>query len=236
MNTPSKPYGSPTRGVTLSDVSRAADTLLRAGQRPTVSRIRAAIGSGSPNTVGPLLDTWWKALAGRLDDGPAAFHRLPESVAHVAEALWMRALEEGRRRALAEQRLANTALTQGKESMELRSHVLTLREGEMEARIQDRDRTLSELREQCALLTRALKQEQTSRSVTARRLSIVEAELAEARRARAPVRAPGAKGRNAALKYVRRAKAPAAKRTRPKTPKRRGHQSRESNPTHARRL
>jgi hypothetical protein len=138
----------------------------------------------------------------------------------------MRALEEGRRRALAEQRLANTALTQGKESMELRSHVLTLREGEMEARIQDRDRTLSELREQCALLTRALKQEQTSRSVTARRLSIVEAELAEARRARAPVRAPGAKGRNAALKYVRRAKAPAAKRTRPKTPKRRGHQSR----------
>src|ERR1700722_10826915 len=177
MNSPSKPYGSLTRGVTLSEVSQAADTLLRAGERPTVHRIRAKMGSGSPNTVGPLLDAWWKALAGRLDDGPAAFHRLPESVAHVAEALWMRALEEGRRRALAEQRLADTALTQDKERLALRSHVLTLREGEMEARIQDRDRMISELREQCALLTRMLKQEQTTRSAAARRLSSVEGEL-----------------------------------------------------------
>lgn len=70
----------------------------------------------------------------------------------------MRALEEGRRRALAEQRMADTALTQDKERLALRSHVLTLREGEMEARIQDRDRVISELREQCALLTRMLKQ------------------------------------------------------------------------------
>src|SRR6202167_5974204 len=105
-----KSYGTPARGVSSSDVDHAADTLLRAGERPTIEKIRAAIGSGSPNTVGPLLDAWWKRLAGRLDAGPAAFHRLPESVAHVAEALWMQALDEGRRRALVEQRMTDRAL------------------------------------------------------------------------------------------------------------------------------
>jgi hypothetical protein len=132
----------------------------------------------------------------------------------------MRALEEGRRRALAEQRMADTALTQDKERLALRSHVLTLREGEMEARIQDRDRVISELGEQCALLTRMLKQEQTTRSAAARRLSSVEGELSEARKGQAIARAAGAKGRKTALKYVRRAKAPATKRRPPKAQRR----------------
>jgi hypothetical protein len=226
MPDPLKPYGSPARGVTQADVSQAADALLRAGERPTVNRIRGAIGSGSPNTVGPLLDVWWKRLSGRLDAGPAAFHRLPESVAHVAEALWMQALEEGRRCALLEQRMTDTALAQDKERLELRSHVLTLREGEMEARIQDRDRRISELREQLALLTGMLKKEQAARSAVTHRLSIIEAELSADRKGQAIARVPRAKGRKTALKYVRRAKAPATKRRHPKAPKRRGQRSR----------
>lgn len=204
MITTPQPYGTPARGVTSSDVDQAADALLRAGKRPTVEKIRAIIGSGSPNTVGPLLDAWWKRLAGRLDAGPAAFHRLPVSVAHVAEALWMQALEEGRRRALLEQRMTDSALAQDKERLEVRSHVLTLREGEMEARIQDRDRTNSELREQLALLTRMLKKEQATRGAVARRLSTVEAELSAARQVKAPVRAVGPKRRKMVLKSVRR--------------------------------
>ena len=68
-----------------------------------IERIREKLGSGSPNTINPLLDAWWKRLGARLDAGPAALHRLPESVAHVAEALWMQALAEGRRRAAQEQ-------------------------------------------------------------------------------------------------------------------------------------
>ena len=119
--------------------------------------------SGSPNTVGPLLDTWWKRLAGRLDAGPAAFHRLPESVAHVAEALWMQALEEGRHRALIEQRMADRARAHDKERLDLRSHVLTIREGEMEARLQDRDRTIAELESRIQMLTGLLQKEQASR-------------------------------------------------------------------------
>src|ERR1700676_3083311 len=156
-------YGTPSRGVTSSDVSQAADALLRAGERPTVEKIRAAIGSGSPNTVGPLLDAWWKQLAGRLDSGPAAFHRLPESVAHIAEALWMQALDEGRRRTALEQRVTDRALAQDKERLEFRSHVLTLREGELESRLRDRDRTIEDLNLRLRELTLLLRKEQSTR-------------------------------------------------------------------------
>src|SRR5258708_38458402 len=156
-------YGSPTRGITQADVSQAADALLRAGERPTVEKIRNSVGRGSPNTVGPLLDAWWKRLAGRLDAGPAAFHRLPERVAHVAEALWMQALEEGRRRALIEQRMTDRALAHDKERLELRSHALTLREGEMEARSQDSGRTMPEHQSHIQILTGLLPKEQACR-------------------------------------------------------------------------
>ncbi len=42
-----------------------------------VEKIRTKLGRGSPNTINPMLDTWWKTLSARLDSGPAALHRLP---------------------------------------------------------------------------------------------------------------------------------------------------------------
>jgi hypothetical protein len=48
--------------------------------------------SSTPNTGNADLRTLPELCADAL-------HRLPESVAHIAEALWMQALEEGRRRA-----------------------------------------------------------------------------------------------------------------------------------------
>jgi hypothetical protein len=209
-----KSYGTPARGVTSSDVNQAADALLRAGERPTVEKIRAAIGSGSPNTVGPLLDGWWKQLAGRLDSGPAAFHRLPESVAHAAEALWMQALDEGRRRAALEQRMTDRALAQDKQRLDLRAHVLTLREGEMEARVQDRDRTIEKLTERVDMLTGMLQKEQASRDAVARRLSAVEAELSATRQVIVPTpkRNPEVRHRGTAVTVAHRIKRSAARR------------------------
>jgi hypothetical protein len=90
--------------VLRPDVSHAADSVLRAGDRPAIEKIRSNLGRGSPNTINPMLDAWWKTLSARLDAGPAALHRLPENVAHIAEALWMQALDEGKRRASLEQR------------------------------------------------------------------------------------------------------------------------------------
>ena len=156
-----------SRGISQSDVSHAADSLLRLGDRPTIEKVRAKIGRGSPNTINPLLDAWWKTLSSRLDSGPAAFHRLPEVVSHVAEALWVQALEEARRRIRAEYKNAERQNADKEQTLEVRSHVLTLREGELDSRLRDRDRTIEELNLRLHELTGALRKEQATRNLQA---------------------------------------------------------------------
>jgi hypothetical protein len=171
-------------GVSQSDVSHAADSLLRAGDRPTIEKIRTKLGRGSPNTINPMLDSWWKTLSARLDSGPAALHRLPETVAHIAEALWMQALEEGKRRATLEQRDGARVAELDKQRLELRSHVLTLREGELDSRLRDRDRTIEELNLRLGELTRLLQREQATRESQLQRITTLETRLL----ARVPMR------------------------------------------------
>jgi hypothetical protein len=203
-STPRKHFGPPPRGITQSDVSHAADSLLRAGERPTIEKVRAKIGKGSPNTINPMLDAWWKTLAARLDSGPAALHRLPESVAHVAEALWMQALEEGKRRALLEQRDSARVAEHDKQRLELRSHVLTLREGELDSRLRDRDRTIEELNLRLRELTGARRKEQATRDSQLQRIINPEALLARRQpsirtaRARTPTNSKQREPRNRA--------------------------------------
>jgi chromosome segregation ATPase len=54
------------RGITQDQVSAAADALVVAGDKPTVEKVRAALGTGSPNTVTRMLETWRSGLAERL--------------------------------------------------------------------------------------------------------------------------------------------------------------------------
>jgi len=54
------------RGITESDVHGATDALVAAGERTTVERIRAHLGTGSPNTVVRWLETWWQGLGDRI--------------------------------------------------------------------------------------------------------------------------------------------------------------------------
>ena len=176
-----RPLGLPSRGITQSDVSHAADSLLRVGERPTIDKVRAKIGKGSPNTINPMLDAWWRTLSARLDSGPAALHRLPESIAHIAEALWMQALEEGKRRAALEQR-DNARLAEfDKQRLELRSHVLTLREGELDSRLRDRDRTIEDLNLRVRELATALRKEQATRESHLQRITTLETVLSRRR-------------------------------------------------------
>lgn len=78
------------RGITENDVHTAADEVVAAGERPTVERIRAHLGTGSPNTVTRWLETWWQGLGRRLE----AHHRsvavpdAPSVVARLASELW----------------------------------------------------------------------------------------------------------------------------------------------------
>jgi len=87
------------RGVSALDVQRAADALLRRGQKPSVAAVREHLRGGSPNTVGPLLEQYWRGLGTRLAAGPEALERVPESLARMTEALWLRSLDEARERA-----------------------------------------------------------------------------------------------------------------------------------------
>jgi hypothetical protein len=61
-----------TRGVQQDEVSAAADTLLAECLRPTIERVRMKIGRGSPNTVAPMLETWFADLGVRLGVAPIA--------------------------------------------------------------------------------------------------------------------------------------------------------------------
>jgi chromosome segregation ATPase len=88
-----------SRGITENDVWQAADALLLEGARPTIERVRQKIGRGSPNTVSPHLDTWFKHLGGRIKD-PGAFAappEVPDPVMQVAKHLWEVAQADARR-------------------------------------------------------------------------------------------------------------------------------------------
>ncbi len=78
------------RGITEKDVFSACDALVLAGERPTIERVRQKIGRGSPNTVSPMLDAWFKGLGRRLQD-PGAFAApsdVPDPVMQAAQHFW----------------------------------------------------------------------------------------------------------------------------------------------------
>lgn len=88
-----------SRGINEKDVWTACDALLLAGERPTIERVRQRIGRGSPNTVSPLLDAWFKGLGARIAD-PGAFVAapdVPEPVQQAAKHFWEAALAATRR-------------------------------------------------------------------------------------------------------------------------------------------
>jgi hypothetical protein len=182
------------RGITSTDVDRAADALLHAGQRPTVAKVRATLGRGSPNTVNPLLDAWWSRLAGRLDAGPAALHRVPESVAHAAEGLWLQALAEARRRAAIETTSTRGALARERQEQAVQSQILSLRESELTARLQDRDRRIAQLEIEVDALTTLLKKEQASRQFLERRYGEFAPSSGARRGGRGPLEPAAARG------------------------------------------
>jgi chromosome segregation ATPase len=86
------------RGITENDVWQAADALLLEGARPTIERVRGHLGRGSPNTVSPYLDTWFRKLGARIRD-PRAFSappEVPEPIAQAAQHFWESALATAR--------------------------------------------------------------------------------------------------------------------------------------------
>ncbi|HSD40084.1 MAG TPA: DNA-binding protein [Rhodocyclaceae bacterium] len=107
-------------GITEQDVFRAADAILLDGLRPTVERVRQKIGRGSPNTVSPHLDVWFKGLGARIHD-PQAFATsatTPDPVSQVAGQLWQIALTEARTALIDEFELRSRQLVVAQDQLE----------------------------------------------------------------------------------------------------------------------
>ena len=80
------------RGINQSQVDIAADALLQRGERPTIEKVRAELGTGSPNTLTRLLEVWWAGLSERLAaQARANVPGLPESVQRAVMTLWSEA-------------------------------------------------------------------------------------------------------------------------------------------------
>lgn len=86
------------RGITENDVHEAVDALVEAGERPTVERIRAHLGTGSPNTVTRYLESWWGGLGRRLaaQRQAVSLPAAPFAIADLAAQVWDAALRSAR--------------------------------------------------------------------------------------------------------------------------------------------
>ncbi|WP_440086012.1 DNA-binding protein [Stenotrophomonas sp. S11A1a] len=82
------------RGITETDVHTAADELVAKGERPTVERIRAHLGTGSPNTVTRWLETWWNRLGTRLQPARPDLEDAPAMLVELAGQWWELALKQ----------------------------------------------------------------------------------------------------------------------------------------------
>ena len=111
------------RGITESDVHTAADELVARGERPTVERIRAHLGTGSPNTVIRWLETWWNKLAARLEPRRSASESAPAALMELAGEWWELALNHARQVALQELAAAEQSLTDQRNVLEAQSRL-----------------------------------------------------------------------------------------------------------------
>ena len=121
------------RSITSDEVHNAADVLLAAGTRPTVERIRLALGRGSPNTIGPMLEGWWTQVSQRLQH-QLTLPDVPEAVAAVMARVWETALETSRTQA--ESALAPMRAQLSEELANVEARLADARENVNQARAQ----------------------------------------------------------------------------------------------------
>lgn len=84
------------RAILQHRVNEAASALHTQGQRPTVTRIRIALGGGSPNDLTPALKYWkeveFPKIASKATGHTPTPPPLPLHLAELSQELWQRAL------------------------------------------------------------------------------------------------------------------------------------------------
>ena len=119
-----------SRGVQQEDVWLAADSLIAEGLRPTIERVRQKIGRGSPNTVSPMLETWFATLATRLGVNKQENEpdHVPKELQQALRVAWEVALTKGREEAALEIVQAQDDLAQAAHALQEHEASLVQRE------------------------------------------------------------------------------------------------------------
>ncbi|WP_236574449.1 DNA-binding protein [Hydrogenophaga sp. PBL-H3] len=175
-----------TRGVQPDEVWAAADAVLAQGERPTIERVRAHLGRGSPNTVAPMLDAWYASLAKRLasdEDGAGEQGVLPAPVLRAAKALWGRAQQHAQEQAVESVRIDRQVQDQHAErlatlrdTLEQDQQKLNERSEALGAALQAKDHQITDLVRQVTDLHKGL----TGREREIESLRTLHAEAAQA--------------------------------------------------------
>ncbi|MDM0030458.1 DNA-binding protein [Variovorax saccharolyticus] len=173
------------RGIQEAQVWEAADALLHEGLRPTIERVRQKIGSGSPNTVSPMLERWFATLGRRLDghganlaDGEA--HQVPLAIIQAAKVFWDAARREADQVQVQKTEAARREIELQREALAQKESELTQRETSFEQARVALDEALASSRQ---AVTAMEAQMHTQQQESVRLLSYAEAEVRRLRKA-----------------------------------------------------
>ena len=191
-----------TRGVQEADVWAAADALLAQGLRPTIERVRQQIGRGSPNTVSPMLESWFGTLGQRLGVVQTANPQqgVPENVLRLAQELWDSARGQALEAAQQALQEREAALEASRRSHEADLEHMEQREKALHQQKQAMDEAMKLARTQAQELSRRLDEMQQLAQEREAQLSSLRAELAAAAKAREQERKEHSEEQQAAAK------------------------------------
>jgi chromosome segregation ATPase len=175
----------PSRGVRQGDVDKAADSILARGQRPTVERIRQVLGTGSPNTLGPLIDNWYRSLSARvsgMQHAAGAEGRAPTAAINAFNLLWDTALAEARNACQTELASERDELSRVRVQNAEDQRVLEATRAALEQAAQAARDRIRELEEQVVAGQLQLRRSQQEAAAAVERVGQLQQELAQAHR------------------------------------------------------
>ncbi|MDM0015763.1 DNA-binding protein [Variovorax sp. J22P168] len=177
------------RGIQEAQVREAADALLQEGLRPTIERVRQKIGSGSPNTVSPMLERWFATLGRRLGgDGrhsaqsssSGEAHQLPLAIVQAAQQFWTVAQREADQVQIQQTEATRRALELERTDLAHRETELQQRHASFEQARVALDEALTSSRQAVTAMEAQMQAQQLE---SARLLSASEAEVRRLRKA-----------------------------------------------------
>lgn len=153
----SKLVGRP--GVTRDQVFAAIWTIVEGGGRPTRELVRQALGNtGSPNTIGPLIDEWFAELPQLLanrppaaaNDSGAGVAGLPHAALASFRLFWKEAMQDAQLAVRRELQAEQEALAHRRGELEAAGAQLQRDRDALEARQRAMDEALAVARGQAA--------------------------------------------------------------------------------------